>query len=107
VGSFHGLPQRYVAAGDPSPTECERTIMALRQELGLPPRSFDLTFQSRFGREPWLMPKTAEYVAALPGQRVKRIAVVAPSCIADCIEGRRRACVSRFWKCRFHSERLA
>jgi protoporphyrin/coproporphyrin ferrochelatase len=86
VGSFHGLPQRYVAAGDPYPEECERTMMALRKELGLPPQHFPLTFQSRFGREPWLMPYAAEYVAALPAQGVKRIAIVAPGFISDCIE---------------------
>ena len=86
VGSFHGLPQRYVAAGDPYPAECERTMIALRQELVLPPERFPMTFQSRFGWEPWLMPYTADFVAALPAQGVKRIAVVAPGFIADCIE---------------------
>jgi len=86
VGSFHGLPQRYVSAGDPYPAECEQTMIALRQELGLPPERFPMTFQSRFGREPWLMPYTDEYVAALPAQGVKRIAVMAPGFIADCIE---------------------
>jgi protoporphyrin/coproporphyrin ferrochelatase len=86
VGSFHGLPQRYVTAGDPYPAECERTMIALRQYMGLSAQRFPMTFQSRFGREPWLMPYTAEYVAALPAQGVKRIAVVAPGFIADCIE---------------------
>ncbi len=86
VASFHGLPKRYVTAGDPYPAECERTMIALRQELGLPSQRFPMTFQSRFGREPWLTPYTAEYVAALPAQGVKRIAVVAPGFIADCIE---------------------
>ena len=86
VGSFHGLPQRYVDAGDPYPAECERTMTALRQEMAISAERFPMTFQSRFGREPWLTPYTAEYVAALPAQGVKRIAVVAPGFLSDCIE---------------------
>ncbi|MFH5926524.1 ferrochelatase [Roseomonas xinghualingensis] len=86
VGSFHGLPQRYVDAGDPYARECERTMLGLRRELGLAPRQFPMTFQSRFGSEPWLQPYTDEHVAALAGMGVKRIAVVAPGFLADCVE---------------------
>jgi ferrochelatase len=86
VGSFHGLPQRYVAAGDSYAAECARTMTALRLELGWSPERFPMTFQSRFGRAPWLTPYTADYVAALPAQGVKRVAVVAPGFVSDCIE---------------------
>jgi ferrochelatase len=86
IGSFHGLPQRYAEAGDPYPLECARTMTALRQQLGLTPQQFPMTFQSRFGREAWLTPYTAEYVADLAAQGMKRIAIVAPGFISDCIE---------------------
>ncbi len=86
VGSFHGLPRRYVEAGDPYPADCARTMVALRRELGLSAQQCPMTFQSRFGREPWLEPYTDEYVAALARQGVTRIAVAAPGFLADCVE---------------------
>jgi ferrochelatase len=86
IGSFHGLPRRYVEAGDPYPQECERTMVALRRELGLNAAQFPMTFQSRFGREPWLEPYTDEYVAGLAARGIRRIAVVAPGFLSDCVE---------------------
>ncbi len=86
VGSFHGLPRRYVEAGDPYPADCARTMVALRRALGLSAQQCPMTFQSRFGREPWLEPYTDASVAALARQGVKRIAVVAPGFLSDCIE---------------------
>lgn len=86
IGSFHGLPRRYVEAGDPYPSECERSMAALRRELGLDAELFPMTFQSRFGREPWLEPYTDEYVSRLPARGIRRIAVVAPGFLSDCVE---------------------
>ncbi|MBO1076291.1 ferrochelatase [Roseomonas marmotae] len=86
IGSFHGLPRRYVEAGDPYPRECERSMAALRRELGLTEPDFRMTFQSRFGSEPWLEPYTDEYVTALAQQGVEGIAVVAPGFLSDCVE---------------------
>ncbi|MBC9175809.1 ferrochelatase [Pseudoroseomonas ludipueritiae] len=86
IGSFHGLPRRYVEAGDPYMRECKRTMVALRQELGLDAERFPMTFQSRFGREPWLEPYTDDYVASLPARGIRRIAVVAPGFLSDCVE---------------------
>jgi ferrochelatase len=86
IGSFHGLPRRYVQGGDPYPAECGRTMAALRRELGVSPRQFPMTFQSRFGRERWLEPYTDQRVAALAARGVKRIAVVAPGFLSDCVE---------------------
>ncbi|CAH2599923.1 Ferrochelatase [Rhodovastum atsumiense] len=86
IGSFHGLPRRYVQAGDPYPAECGRTMAALRRDLGLSPRQFPMTFQSRFGRDRWLEPATEARVATLAARGVKRLAVVAPGFLADCVE---------------------
>jgi ferrochelatase len=63
-------------------------MTALRLELGLSPREFPMTFQSRFGRDRWLEPATLDHVTALPARGVKRVAVVAPGFLADCIETR-------------------
>lgn len=86
LASFHGLPRRYVKAGDPYPAECNRTMLALRRRLGMTAREFPMTFQSRFGRERWLEPYTDERVTALPRRGIRRIAVITPGFLADCIE---------------------
>ncbi|WBV44724.1 ferrochelatase [Pseudoroseomonas cervicalis] len=86
VASFHGLPRRYVKAGDPYPAECNRTMRALRASLGLTAREFPMTFQSRFGREPWLEPYTDERIISLPARSITRVAVITPGFLSDCIE---------------------
>ncbi|MDQ1077710.1 ferrochelatase [Pseudoroseomonas cervicalis] len=86
VASFHGLPRRYVKAGDPYPAECNRTMRALRASLGLTARDFPMTFQSRFGREPWLEPYTDERITSLPKRGITRVAVITPGFLSDCIE---------------------
>jgi ferrochelatase len=85
VLSFHGLPERYIEAGDPYREQCEATAQAIAAELGLEPGRFSLAFQSRFGRERWLEPDVAELVPALaPGCR--RVMVACPGFAADCLE---------------------
>ncbi len=86
LASFHGLPRRYVKKGDPYPSECNRTMRALRAALGLKLREMPMTFQSRFGREPWLVPYTDERVALLRARGVRKLLVVTPGFLADCIE---------------------
>jgi ferrochelatase len=85
VLSFHGLPERYVALGDPYRDHCEATACALVTELGLAPDAWTLAYQSRFGRERWLAPDVAEVVPALAPAR-KRVLVCAPSFTTDCLE---------------------
>ncbi|MFC0409984.1 ferrochelatase [Roseomonas elaeocarpi] len=86
LASFHGLPRRYVQAGDPYPAECNRTMVALRRELGLSARDFPMVFQSRFGRERWLEPYTDSKLESLPGRGITRVAVITPGFLSDCIE---------------------
>ena len=45
-----------------------------------------IAFQSRFGRAEWLGPATDATLAAMPGQGVRKLAVVAPGFSADCLE---------------------
>ncbi|HZV53320.1 MAG TPA: ferrochelatase, partial [Rhodocyclaceae bacterium] len=47
VMSFHGIPKRSVARGDPYESQCRRTAELLATELDLPAESWQLTFQSR------------------------------------------------------------
>ncbi|MCQ8239550.1 ferrochelatase [Rhizosaccharibacter radicis] len=86
IASFHGLPFEYVQKGDPYPSECERTAAALREALGWDSNRLLLTYQSRFGPKRWLEPYTAPTVQNLAARGVKRIAVLCPGFLADCIE---------------------
>ena len=84
--SYHGMPKRYLMAGDPYHCQCMKTTRLLWQTLGWDKGAVDVSFQSIFGREEWLKPYTVDYVAALAQAGKKRIAVMAPAFSADCIE---------------------
>jgi len=84
--SFHGIPERYYATGDPYPDECRETAALLADELKLSDEAWMLTFQSRFGREPWMQPYTDKTLEALPGNGVGSVAVACPGFSADCLE---------------------
>jgi ferrochelatase len=86
IASFHGMPQRYLAAGDPYHCQCQKTSRLLREELGWSAVHWHTTFQSRFGSEPWLQPYTIEEVERLAKSGVRRLAVIAPGFSADCLE---------------------
>jgi protoporphyrin/coproporphyrin ferrochelatase len=86
VLSFHGLPERFVKEGDPYDRECGRTVSALVAAMQWSPSDFTVSFQSRFGREPWLTPATADVLAGLHQKGVKRPLVVAPGFTTDCLE---------------------
>ncbi|HET9865183.1 MAG TPA: ferrochelatase [Steroidobacteraceae bacterium] len=84
--SFHGIPERFVAQGDPYRRQCERTAALLAQRLGLASDAWSVSFQSRFGRASWLQPYTIEAVAALARRGVRRLSVICPGFAADCLE---------------------
>jgi ferrochelatase len=86
LASFHGLPQSYVDKGDPYQAQCKVTADALRKTLSLDEKKFRLTFQSRFGRAEWLRPYTDRTVEALATDGVKRLAIITPGFVADCVE---------------------
>lgn len=83
VASFHGMPQRTLTLGDPYHCQCQKTARLLAEALGRPVR---ISFQSRFGRAKWLEPATDAVLAALPGETIRSVAVVAPGFAADCLE---------------------
>lgn len=84
--SYHGIPQRYADEGDDYPQRCRDTTRELVSALGLPPEKVMMTFQSRFGREPWLTPYTDETLKMLGEKGVKHIQVMSPGFASDCLE---------------------
>jgi protoporphyrin/coproporphyrin ferrochelatase len=86
LASFHGMPEDYVAKGDPYQRQCVETVRLLRERLGLDEVKLMLTFQSRFGTAEWLKPYTDETVKSLAERGVKNLAVVTPGFAADCLE---------------------
>ncbi len=86
LASFHGMPEEYVAKGDPYRAQCETTARLLRERLGLDENRFMLTFQSRFGTAEWLKPYTDATVQALARRGVRNLAAVMPGFAADCLE---------------------
>lgn len=87
VVSFHGIPVRYDRAESGIYQEhCRRTAEALATALDLEPDRWSLVYQSRFGREPWLEPTTEGLLHDLPGRGARRVAVVCPGFLTDCLE---------------------
>ncbi|MGY0800094.1 ferrochelatase [Lysobacter sp. A286] len=84
--SFHGLPQRLVDAGDPYQRQCEAGAQAIAAALGLDEAQWGVSYQSRFGRERWLEPATANTLVALADRGVRKVDIVAPGFAADCLE---------------------
>jgi ferrochelatase len=86
LASFHGLPQSYFDKGDPYYCHCAKTVRLLRAALGWSETELAMTFQSRFGREEWLKPYTDATVERLAREGVKKLAVITPGFVADCVE---------------------
>ncbi|MBC8074389.1 MAG: ferrochelatase [Deltaproteobacteria bacterium] len=106
--SFHGLPERHMLKGDPSGAhclasadccdtitavnascyraQCHQTARMLAARLGLADGAWSLGFQSRLGRTPWIKPYSDELLISLAERGVKRIAVMCPAFVADCLE---------------------
>ncbi|MDI3318660.1 ferrochelatase [Pinibacter soli] len=106
--SYHGVPERHILKGDitgqhclkvadccnvdsPAHTQCyrhqcTRTTQLVAEKLGLPKDKFSLSFQSRLGRSEWLKPYTAVRLAELPKEGIKKILVLCPAFVSDCLE---------------------
>ena len=107
--SYHGLPERHVRKSDESAggwclangdccaqinpanrncyrAQCFATSRALVGALDLDPSEVVTTFQSRLGRDPWIKPYTDDTLEELARKGVKRLAVLCPAFVADCLE---------------------
>lgn len=84
--SFHGLPKISIEHGDPYYAQCLESGRRLAAELGLAEKDYAITFQSRFGPAEWLQPYTQATLESLGRDGVKRVDVVCPGFVADCLE---------------------
>jgi ferrochelatase len=81
--SFHGLPKRGAAHYE---EHCRATAALLAAELKLGDGQWRVTFQSRFGYAKWLEPYTEETLVALARAGERRVDVICPGFVADCLE---------------------
>lgn len=86
VMSFHGLPKRSVDQGDPYQRQCSETARLLADAIRLKEKDWILTFQSRFGAAEWLQPYTEPALVSLARAGARRVDVVCPGFVADCLE---------------------
>ncbi len=84
--SFHGLPSRYIEAGDPYEDQCRATANLLKDRLDLGSKNISTAFQSRFGREEWIGPDTADLLKEWGRKELSKLDVVCPGFSADCLE---------------------
>jgi len=83
--SAHGLPQRFVDAGDPYVAETAATVRGVLGRLGVPNRHA-LGYQSRTGPVKWIGPGTDEILRELGREGVRCVLVVPVSFVSDHIE---------------------
>jgi len=86
VISFHGVPERTLALGDPYHCECHKTARLLATHLGLKKSQYQVTFQSRFGKAKWLQPYTEPTLISLAASGTKSVDMVCPGFTSDCLE---------------------
>jgi len=84
--SFHGLPARSRALGDPYYDQCQETASLVARKLGLEASRWQVVFQSRFGPAEWLKPYCVDVLASLPGEGKREVDVVCPGFAVDCLE---------------------
>ena len=85
--SFHGVPTRRIKEKkDIYYDHCLETFDLIRKRVRFPSEKIHLCFQSRFGREEWLLPSTDQVAKDLANKGAKKIAVCCPSFTIDCLE---------------------
>jgi ferrochelatase len=106
IFSYHGVPEKTINKADQAGVcefgscceqitesnrlcyrmQCVQTTKAITRELGWDDNYWSMAFQSRFGPLPWIQPYLDEHMVHLLDQGNKRIAVVTPSFVSDCLE---------------------
>ena len=84
--SFHGIPQSYIASDEPYQDQCFKTAKLIVEKLQLKPESYDIVFQSRFGKAEWIKPYLAETLEKLGKSNEDDIQVFCPGFVSDCLE---------------------
>ena len=86
IFSFHGIPQRYMDAGDPYFCHCQKTARLVAEQLKLEDNQWMLVFQSRMGKDPWLQPYCDITLQQLAESGLKSVDILCPGFSADCLE---------------------
>lgn len=104
--SYHGLPERQILKASNDGfcnlddccssygtnnqfcyrAQCFETSRLLAKELEIPENKYRIVFQSRLGKSAWIQPYAEEVIRSLPGEGIKKVAVMMPSFVADCLE---------------------
>lgn len=84
--SFHGIPRVCAERGDPYPSECRATALALAEALDLADADWVMAYQSRFGRQQWLQPYTVDTLRTMARSGITSVDVVCPAFATDCLE---------------------
>jgi ferrochelatase len=106
--SFHGIPERHLKKSDPTGchclakenccdgpgpahatcyrAQCFKTVAAFVAQANVPKNKYSVSFQSRLGKDPWLKPYTDFELADFPKRGVKKILVICPAFVSDCLE---------------------
>lgn len=83
--SYHGLPVNHPDS-DQYSADCHVTTDLIAKSLSLKKSGHSTSFQSRLGRTKWIMPYTEQVILSLLKNGIKRLAVVCPSFVVDCLE---------------------
>lgn len=106
--SYHGIPERHIRKSDPTRFHCKidakccttnsvahhscyrhqcyATTARVKAYLNLPEDKVSTSFQSRLAGDPWLKPYTDYEFKRLAQEGKKRLAVVTPAFVSDCLE---------------------
>ncbi|HEX8563900.1 MAG TPA: ferrochelatase [Flavobacterium sp.] len=106
--SYHGIPERHIRKTDVTKSHCRidssccstpsaahqfcyrhqcyQTTRQVVQLLGIPENKYSQTFQSRLAGDKWLEPYTDIEINKMPEKGIKKLAVVTPAFVADCLE---------------------
>lgn len=106
--SYHGVPVSHILKGDITGNHCLKTenccsvassahsqcyrhqvietTRLVAKELRLAENKFSISYQSRLGKSKWLTPSTSSMFRNLPQRGVKKLLVVTPAFVSDCLE---------------------
>ena len=84
--SFHGVPERYVALGDPYRDQCQRTASLLAQRLGSRRRRVERVVPVAIRPGTLAAAIHQRSARGLPKRGVNSVSVICPGFAADCLE---------------------
>ena len=106
--SYHGVPKRHIRKSDITKSHCKmdgkccntpsaahefcyshqcyETTRKVAEYLELKEGTYSTSFQSRLGLDPWLQPYTDKTIEAFAKEGTKKMAVVTPAFVSDCLE---------------------